>query len=945
MPPGAVPGYAGGTKQRNSAKSMSTFAPAGSAPAGAGADRPGPYWNRAALAVAAELGSGPGGLSTEQADAIRERVGPNRVVASARLGALRLLARQFESPLVVILIFAALVSLALRQWVDASIILAIVFGSTLLGFFQEYRASNAVEQLKQRLALTCRVLRDGVERTMPMDQVVPGDVILLAAGNLVPADGLVLEAEDFLVTEASMTGKSFPVEKRPCIVPAEAPIGARANAVFLGASVRSGTAKIIAVETGPRTAYASIAARLKAREPETDFQRGVRRFGYLLVRVMVIIVLAVLTANLLLHRPVIESLLFAVALAVGLSPELLPAIISVTLSAGARAMSRRGVIVRRLQAIENLGSMDILCTDKTGTLTEGTIVLSEALDPAKIPSDEVRRLAFLNAALETGIDNPLDAAIVAAGESAGLTTDGFIKIDELPYDFLRRRLTIVVADEADASRHLLITKGAFANVLGTCAAIERNGSDVVLTPAIRTELDATFQAGGDAGFRVLALATRQSAPKAHYEREDERDMTFRGFLMLSDPPKPEAGQTIRDLGRLGIQIKVISGDNRYVTAHLAKAVGLNPESIITGGDLAKLKDEALWHLAPQTDLFVEIDPQQKERIVRAMQHAGHAVGYLGDGINDAPALHAADVGISVERRRRRRPRERRHHPAQARSRRAPNRRRGRPADFRQYAEIHLDHDQRQFRQHGQHGARHPAAAVPAPGRQTDPPQQLPLRHPLDRDLQRQCRSRACGRAAALGRRRNPALHDRIRPRQLGLRPDHFRLAPVGVPCRRGDLPDILVHDLRADRTHGRSRAANAWSRAAQPAWRAPPVEHRQRLPSRPSRSRISGRSSHVFGFVPLSPTEIAVIVAIVAGYILATEATKAWFYRGRRGRRPHDPEDRPAPRLRRSSSVGSPCRWPQTHRPPRPPRRFSDCRRRWSRPGGRRESSRACAGR
>jgi Mg2+-importing ATPase len=564
------------------------------------------------------------------------------------LSTLRLLLRQFESPLVLILIFAAAISLALQQWVDSAIILAIVLGSTLLGFFQEYRASAAVEQLKRRLALTCRVVRDGGERTVPVSTVVPGDLILLSAGNLIPADGLVIEAEDFLVSEASMTGESFPVEKRPGIVEPEAAVSARTNAVFLGASVRSGTAKVLVVDTGIRTAFGAIAAQLSARQPETDFGRGVRQFGYLLIRAMIVIVLFVLTANLLLDRPVIESLLFAVALAVGLSPELLPAIVSVTLSAGARAMSRRGVIVRRLEAIENLGSMDILCTDKTGTLTEGTIVLDDALDAETRHSDEVRRLAFLNAAFETGIDNPLDAAIVAAGEGAGLTTHGFAKIDEIPYDFLRRRLTIVVADDDDPTQHLIVTKGAFANVLDSCAALERDAAETPLTTEWRARLDATFEAKGAEGFRVLAVATRQVAAKPRYGREDEQHMTFRGFLVFSDPPKADAQRTIHDLARLGIRIKVISGDNRHVTAHLAAAVGLNAKAILTGDDLGKLKDEALWHRAPRTDLFVEIDPQQKERIVRALQRTGHSVGYLGDGINDAPALHAADVGISVE---------------------------------------------------------------------------------------------------------------------------------------------------------------------------------------------------------------------------------------------------------------------------------------------------------
>ena len=605
------------------------------------------YWTEDATALATALGGGSDGLTSEQAALQLASTGPNSIEDAHRLSALRLLLRQFESPLVLILAIAATISLALHQWVDAGIILAIVLGSSLLSFFQEYRAATAVEELNKQLALTARVLRDEVEQCLPVSQVVPGDVILLAAGNLIPADGLVIAAQDFLVSEASMTGESFPVEKHPGIITADAPLAERTNSVFLGASVRSGTAKVLVVRTGRRTEFGAIAARLRARPPETDFARGVRQFGYLLIRVMVVIVLFVLTVNLLLDRPVIESLLFAVALAVGLSPELLPAIISVTLSAGARAMSKRGVIVRRLGAIENLGSMTVLCTDKTGTLTEGTIVLSEVLDTSEQPSEAVLRLAHMNAVLETGIENPLDTAIVTAGDAAGLTTAGLTKIDEIPYDFVRRRLTIVVAEDAVPGRHLIVTKGAFAEVLNICTMFARDGVEVPLDDAARAELEAVFSAKGERGFRILALATRYVAVRPDYDREDERDMVFRGFLVFLDPPKPEAGKTIGDLRRLGIAIKVISGDNRHVTAHMAVAVGLDATSMLTGEDLAGMKDEALWNLAPRTDLFVEIDPQQKERIVRALQRMGHSVGYLGDGINDAPALHAADVGISV----------------------------------------------------------------------------------------------------------------------------------------------------------------------------------------------------------------------------------------------------------------------------------------------------------
>jgi len=605
------------------------------------------YWSQDAASLATALGSGPAGLSSSEAAERLATYGENTAEEGTRLGGVRLLLRQFESPLVLILVFAAALSLALREWSEAIIILAIVLGSSLLTFLQEYRASGAIEQLRRRLELTTRVRRDGAERTVPLRTIVPGDVVLLSAGNLIPADGLVLEAEDFLVSEATMTGESFPVEKRPGVVAPESPIAARSNAVFLGSSVRSGTATVLAVHTGRRTEFGAIAAHLRARAPDSDFVRGVRHFGGLLIRVMVLIVLFVLTMNVLLARPAIESVLFAAALAVGLSPELLPAIVSVTLSAGAQAMSRRGVLVHRLDAIEDLGGMEILCTDKTGTLTEGTMELRQTVDAAGAPSAEVRRLAFLNATFETGIGNPLDAAIAAAGQAAGLTTGGVTKIDEIPYDFARRRLTIVVAESERPGRHLIITKGAFPEVLAICTSVDAGDAQVPLDEGQRAKLATAFETAGRDGFRVLALASRDVEARPAYGHADEQGMCFRGLLLFHDPPKADAASAIRDLAALGIRTKVISGDNRYVTGHLARTVGLDPASMLTGEQLAALRDEALWHLAPRTDLFVEIDPQQKERIVRALQRMGHSVGYLGDGINDAPALHAADVGISV----------------------------------------------------------------------------------------------------------------------------------------------------------------------------------------------------------------------------------------------------------------------------------------------------------
>ena len=606
------------------------------------------YWSCSAADLFSRLGTDAQGLPAQEAAERLHAHGPNAVVDQLQSTPGRLLLRQFASPLVLVLVCGAVISLFLRELGDAAIILAIVLGSTLLGFFQEYRASAAVAELRRRLALTAKVLRDGRLRILPASEIVPGDVIELSAGNLVPADGIVLAATDFLVSEASLTGESFPVEKQPGVLPAETPLAARTNAVFLGTSVRSGTARVLVARTGRDTLYGAIADQLSARPEETEFQRGVRQFGVLLVRVMVFIVLFVLAVNQFLGRPALESLLFAVALAVGMTPELLPAIVSVTLSRGARVMAKKGVIIRRLEAIENLGSMDILCTDKTGTLTQGVMSLDAAVDPDGAQSERVMRLAYLNAALETGIDNPLDEAIVKAGEAAGLAGAGLLKIDEIPYDFMRKRLTIVVAESEHGGDHRIVTKGAFANVLSICTTIQRGDAELPIDAAMRERLEAWYRQKGAAGYRVLAVATKCGTAKAHYGHGDEQGMAFAGFLLFVDPPKPEAASAIHHLARLGMRIKVISGDNRYVTAHVAAAVGLDPRAILTGEEIAQMRDEALWHLAARTDLFVEVDPQQKERIVRALQRSGHAVGYLGDGINDAPALHAADVGISVD---------------------------------------------------------------------------------------------------------------------------------------------------------------------------------------------------------------------------------------------------------------------------------------------------------
>ena len=605
------------------------------------------YWSLPAERLMGRLRARADGLTPAQAAQRLRRHGPNALAAARRTGALALYASQFRSPLVLILIVASAVSLAASEWVDAGVVLAVVFGSTLLGFLQEYVANNAVEKLRSQVTIHSRVLRGGVAVTLPSAKVVPGDVVLLTAGSLVPADAVVLEAKDFYVSQAVLTGETFPVQKLPGAVAAGAGLTERSNCVFMGTSVRSGNARVLVATTGKSTAFGQIAAKLALRPELTEFERGVQRFGYLLTRIMLVMVMLVLAINIFIDKPPIASLLFALALAVGLTPELLPAIISITLSHGAKRMARLGVIVRRLNSIENLGSMDVLCTDKTGTLTAGVVRLDGAVDVAGVASPWVLRLAAINARFQTGMSNPLDDAVVAAADQARVRLDGVDKVDEIPYDFVRKSLSVVAADAQEG--RTLVTKGALENVLGMCTALQTGTGPAPLDAAARSLIDARYDAWSADGYRVLGVASRTVESRdASYSRDDERGLCFAGFLLFLDPPKPDARQTILDLGQRGVSLKMITGDNDKVARHVARAVGLTTTVSVTGRDLNAMSDEALLHAAQQATVFAEVDPNQKERIIVALRRTGHVVGYMGDGINDAPALRAADAGISVD---------------------------------------------------------------------------------------------------------------------------------------------------------------------------------------------------------------------------------------------------------------------------------------------------------
>ncbi|MFN0119868.1 MAG: magnesium-translocating P-type ATPase [Blastocatellia bacterium] len=598
------------------------------------------FWTMDNAAVLAALDSHPEGLGATEAARRLALYGRNTLKARADRGAAGLLLAQFKSPLIIILMLAAALSLFPGESPDAAIIIGIVLLSGLLGFWQEYRAATAVEKLLSIVRVTATVPRDNVAAEIHVEEVVPGDVVLLSAGNVVPGDCLLLTAKDLYVDEAALTGESFPAEKRPGAVAAETPLAGRANALWMGTHVISGQARAVIVRTGAATEFGRISERLRLKPAETEFEHGVRRFGYLLTEITFALVLVLFGASVIFRRPVVDSFLFAVALAVGMIPELLPAIISVNLAIGAERMARRRVIVKQLTAIENFGAMDVLCSDNTGTLTEGAVHLHAALDAGGVDSEKAQLYGFLNAAFETGFSNPIDEAI---RQARAFDTSAYRKLDEAPYDFIRKRLSILVETKGQAE---IITKGALRNVLDVCATVEI-ANEFTDIAGWRERIEQRAAALSAQGFRTLGVACRAAGNARRLAREDEHDLTFLGLLVFADPPKAGIAETIGQLRDLGVRLKVITGDNRMVAAHVATQVFGAAPRMLTGPELHHLGDDALRQRAPDIDVFAEVEPHQKERIILALRKAGHVTGYLGDGINDAAALHAADAGISV----------------------------------------------------------------------------------------------------------------------------------------------------------------------------------------------------------------------------------------------------------------------------------------------------------
>jgi P-type Mg2+ transporter len=615
----------------------------------------------AGLSEAVPRESRVAGLTAAQAAERRRQDGPNRIGGGGRRTLAAILVAQIASPLVLILVAASLISFVVGDAVTAAIILSIVAVSATLGFIQEARSETAVAALQARLTLRATVVRDGVSQDLPVHDVVRDDLVILGAGDIVPADGHVVEADHLYVDEASLTGESAPTLKAPrqgALDPTAD--DDRDGLVFFGTSVVSGTGRAVITATGARTAYGEIAHRLSERAPENDFQRGVRAFGGLIFRVTTVLVIAVLAINLVLQRPLLDSLLFAIALAVGLTPELLPAIVTLNLTRGARVLSRRGVLVKRLPAIQNLGSVTMLCTDKTGTLTDGHLQLVRSVGIDSDDATEAARaleLAYVNSHFEAGFSNPLDAAILAGtAEPADLAS--YQKLAELPYDFTRRLLSIVVQHAGEPP--LLVTKGAPEAVLLRAGYVREDEVARPIEQAEHQRLAALVDEASADGFRMVAVGSRALQPDevghpaagARTDLEDadrlERDLVFEGVILFSDPPKPGVGETIAGLARDGVAVMVLTGDHELVARHVAGQVGLTVVGSLTGEEMRKLTHPALVSKVKQTTIFARLDPDQKLQVIRALRESGAVVAFLGDGINDAPALHTADVGISVD---------------------------------------------------------------------------------------------------------------------------------------------------------------------------------------------------------------------------------------------------------------------------------------------------------
>jgi Mg2+-importing ATPase len=600
------------------------------------------FWDMPLRDLLSLLQATPAGLTSAEAKERLRLYGPNALVEESRFAALIGFLRFFANPLVMVLLAASAISMALGDPIGGGIIIAIVLLSVLVNFYVEFQARHAVEDIRKQVATTAAVVRDGKEQELPVADLVRGDIIRLNAGDLAPADARLLSAKDLHVRESALTGESLPVDKAEADLPeGRHGIADASNCIFLGTAVQTGIGVAVIARTGKDTAFGEIAQRLATRPPETEFGRGIRHFGLMITRVIMLLVLFVLLVNLVLHRPVLESFLFSIALAVGMTPEMMPMIITITLAQGARRMARKKVLVKQLTAIEDFGSVEILCSDKTGTLTEGEIVLDRHVDVQGKDDDSVLRLVYLNSYFQAGIKSPLDDAVLKHDHPA---VAEYEKVDEIPFDFSRKRLSVVVQS---GSERLLITKGEAESVFGVCGTVIVDGVPQPFDESLRAQAAETFRKLSADGYRTLGVAVRKVEQQDAYALAAEQEMTLAGFAAFLDPPKDGIVAVLEALKKNGVSVVIMTGDNQYVTQKVAHDVGLATDRIVTGDQMDAMDDAALAYQAEQGAIFARVSPEQKNRVILGLKTRGHVVGYMGDGINDAPSLHTADVGISV----------------------------------------------------------------------------------------------------------------------------------------------------------------------------------------------------------------------------------------------------------------------------------------------------------
>ncbi len=598
------------------------------------------FWSISANSVLQRLESKISGLPEEEAKKRLKKYGPNTFKKEKHNSQVTIFLNQFKSPIIVILLFAASLSFGLHDKTDGAIILLIVFISGMLGFWHERGAANALRGLLSLVQVKVNVQRD-TDVLIPLEDVVPGDIVQLRAGDIIPGDCRIIESNDLFVDEATLTGETFPSEKEVDTLPVDTPLAARKCALWMGTHVVSGSAKVVVVSTGGNTEFGKIAKHLSLKPVQTEFEHGIQTFGYFLMEVTFVLVFAIFAINVTLKLPVLEAFLFSLALAVGLTPQLLPAIISINLAHGAKKMAQNKVIVKKLSSIENFGSMSVLCSDKTGTITEGKIVLVETLGVDGISNEILGKYAYYNASLESGFINPIDEAIRKRTE---YSLEKVAKLDEIPYDFSRKRLSIAFRED---DLNIMVTKGALQNILDICTLVELSSGKQESISKFTAQITDLFTKYSAEGFRVLGLGYKNLGTTTKIEKAQEKDLIFLGFLVLSDPIKKDIKLTIQNLKKVGVDFKVITGDNQLVATSVARSLGIDHPKIMTGAQLKHIGSRALIHLAKSVDVFAEVEPNQKESIVIALRKGGLVVGYMGDGINDVSALHAADVGISV----------------------------------------------------------------------------------------------------------------------------------------------------------------------------------------------------------------------------------------------------------------------------------------------------------